>query len=211
MTIKHIKILVNPTGISHTNLSVRIQRVKHRGRRQKVPVSQVFCAALLEPKLLRFGEDPVAVSPAGIGDIFTLPPQCGAQRPDGRGDPEGRRLLDILHHHPDTNRWACYQAINTSTHCSCLLLKRGHAGRCWRRLQSYMRYSSRTVDHWSILAVKEDRICCFSFVELVKCNLCFCPADFPCWTSGDVQQRHPLHGKVVALLTTPHRLAPSSN
>lgn len=96
-------MLSNTTGISRTDLSVRIQRVKHRGRRQEVSVSEVFRAALLEPKLLRVGEDPVAVSVARVGGIFRLSPQCGAQCPDCRSDPEGRRLLDVLHHH-HTNR-----------------------------------------------------------------------------------------------------------
>lgn len=104
MSINPIKMLQDPTGISQTNLSIRIQRVKHRGRRQEVPGAQIFSAALLEPKLLRFGEYPVAVFPTGIGDIFALPPQCGAQRPDGRSDPERGRLLDILHHQYNTNR-----------------------------------------------------------------------------------------------------------
>lgn len=97
ITFKSNKMLANPTGISQTNLSVRVHRVKHRGRGQEVPVSEVFGTALLEPKLLRFGEDPVAVSTTGVGDVFTLSPQCGAQRPDGRGDPEWRRLRDVLH------------------------------------------------------------------------------------------------------------------
>ena len=106
-----IKMLLNPTGTSQTNLSVCIQRVKHRGRRQEVPVSQIFSAALLKPQLLRFREYPVTVFSSHVGDIVTLPPQCGAQRPDGRSDPEGRRLLDILHHYHNTHthRWAHYQ------------------------------------------------------------------------------------------------------
>lgn len=99
MTLKSTQMLANPTGISQTNLSVRVHRVKHRGRRQEVPVAEVFGAALLEPKLLRFGKEPVAVSTTGVGDVFTLSPQSGAQCPDGRGDPERRRLLDVLHHH----------------------------------------------------------------------------------------------------------------
>lgn len=104
MSINDVKDMTDPTGISPTNLPVRIQRVEHRGRRQEVPVTQIFSAALLEPKLLRVGEYPLAVLPARIGDIFALPPECGAQRPDGGSDPEGRRLLYILHHHSNTDR-----------------------------------------------------------------------------------------------------------
>lgn len=118
LTLHTFKCWQNPTGTSQTNLSVRIQRVQHRGRRQEVPVTQIFSAALLEPQLLRFWEYPVAVFPSGFGHIVTLSPQCGAQRPDGRGDPEGRRLLDILHHHHNTNRWGHCEAINTSTPCT---------------------------------------------------------------------------------------------
>lgn len=104
MSINDVKDMTDPTGISPTNLPVRIQRVEHRGRRQEVPVTQIFSAALLEPKLLRVGEYPLAVLPARIGDIFALPPECGAQRPDGGSDPEGRGLLYILHHHSNTDR-----------------------------------------------------------------------------------------------------------
>lgn len=105
MRIKPSDMRTNQTGISQTNLPVRIQRVKHSGRRQEVPVTEVFGAALFKPKLLRFGKYPVAVPPTGARDVFRLPPQCGAQRLDGRGDPEWRLLLGILHHqHHNTNR-----------------------------------------------------------------------------------------------------------
>lgn len=99
-----------------TDLSVRIQRVQHGGRRQEVPVSEVFSAALLEPQLLRLAEDPVAVPPAvGVGDILSLSPQCGAQRPDRGSDPEGRRLLDVLHRHRDTNGRALLRGEQTTS------------------------------------------------------------------------------------------------
>lgn len=104
MEFQTMEMLQIPTSISQTYLSVRIQRVEHRGRRQEVPGTKVFSAALLEPKLLRFREYPVAVFTTGLVDIFAFPPQCGAQRPDGRSDTEGRRLLGNLHHHYNTNR-----------------------------------------------------------------------------------------------------------
>lgn len=91
---------VTPTGIARAHLSVRVQRVEHRGRRQEVPAAQILSAALLEPQLLRLREDPLAALPAGLGLGLgvVLPPQRGAQRPDGRRDPERRSLVGVLHH-----------------------------------------------------------------------------------------------------------------
>lgn len=95
---------LNLHGKRQTDLSVSIQRVQHRRRRQKVPVPQVFSAALLEPELLWIGKYPFAVFSASAMDSFTLSPQRGAERSDGRGDTKGRELIDVLHHHRGTNR-----------------------------------------------------------------------------------------------------------
>lgn len=101
-----------------TDLSVRIQRVQHGGRREKVPGAQILGAALLEPQLLRFGERSAAVR----RDNVALPPERQAQRPHGRSDPKRARLLDVLHHpvHSCTGRAKASppsKVVNTSPSC----------------------------------------------------------------------------------------------